>query len=65
MVTAIEIKDLRTTGEVAERSKAHAWKVCKGQLFEGSTRAIGLSDWDRTRTRCLQRAAARRVISCA
>lgn len=27
-------------GEVAEWPKAHAWKVCNGQLFEGSTPSL-------------------------
>ena len=28
------------TGEVAEWSKAHAWKVCKRQRFEGSNPSL-------------------------
>ena len=27
-------------GEVAEWSKAHAWKVCNGQPFEGSNPSL-------------------------
>ena len=31
------------TGEVAEWSKAHAWKVCKRQRFEGSNPSFSAS----------------------
>ena len=30
----------RAYGEVAEWSKAHAWKVCNGQPFEGSNPSL-------------------------
>jgi hypothetical protein len=29
-------------GEVAERLKAHAWKVCLGQLNEGSNPSLSV-----------------------
>ena len=39
-VMVIGDKKISFTGEVSERLKEHAWKVCKGQPFEGSNPSL-------------------------